>query len=112
MSEKEKAKVDKIKLTNVMGVICLSFAIMLIGGYFNIDVLIHLTMPILVFTLGFVFLGQRYILNEEGKKEYDKKSHKKSKIADIIVLVIVTFSFTGCFIPVKSIMKFWMITSI
>ena len=93
MSEKEKAKVDKIKLTNVMGVICLSFAIMLIGGYFNIDALIHLTMPILVFTLGFVFLGQRYILNEEGKKEYDQKSHKMSKIAGIIVLVLVTFFF-------------------
>lgn len=58
MSEKERMKVDKIKMTNAMGIIMSVFAIMMFLGAFDTRYMAYLLLPVLALTLAIVFLAK------------------------------------------------------
>ena len=76
MSSKEKALIDPKKLSKVMAIIVFLMALMFILGSFDTGSMAFLALPSLASILGFVILGQRIVLNDEGKKVYDAKPHR------------------------------------
>lgn len=76
MSSKEKDLIDPKKLSKVMAIFMFLMALMFILGSFDTRYMAFLALPSLAFILGFVILGQRIVLNDEGKKVYDAKPHR------------------------------------
>lgn len=76
MSSKEKALIDQKKLSKIMAVFMFLMALMFILGSIDTRYMAFLALPSLAFILGFVILGQRIVLNDEGKKIYDAKPHR------------------------------------
>ena len=91
MSEKERMKVDKIKMTNAIGIIMSVFAITMFLGAFDTRYMAYLLLPALALTLAIIFFGQRYMLNEDGRKEYDQKDHRLNKVIALIAYILILF---------------------
>lgn len=99
LSKDEKAKVDKDKLTSVSAKIMAGFSLTMFTGAFDMSIMALMMVAMVTFTLGFVIFGQRYILNDAGKAEYDKKSHALYKVIAsffafgfIIFLTLILFT--------------------
>ncbi len=100
MSEKEKAKVDTRKLTRIFAVIVFIAAITFLMAAFGSRYTGYAAIILMAFTLGFIVFGQRYILNDIGKREYDHKSHTLYKVIGLFIIIAVVIAtyrllFTG-----------------
>ncbi len=91
MSKEEKAKVDTKKLTRIMAFIVLFVAFIFIMIVFDVDSIAYMVIPLVIIVFSFIVFGQRYILNEDGKKEYDQKSHTLNKVIGSIFIVVIAF---------------------